>query len=48
MMKRIYFNQFDYSTFEFLGNLLLIAIITGIAILVFLILTASVASHPFV
>lgn len=46
MIKKMYFPHFDYSTLEFLSNLLLLAIITGVAILIFLLLTASVASHP--
>ncbi|MBI3600586.1 MAG: hypothetical protein HY097_08090 [Nitrospinae bacterium] len=48
MTKRMYFPHFDYSTLEFLSNLMLLAIITGIAILIFLILTASVASCPII
>ena len=48
MIKRIDFYRFDYSTLEFLGNMLIIAIITGIAIIIFLLLTTSVASQNII
>ncbi|MEK6544933.1 MAG: hypothetical protein AABZ28_00155 [Nitrospinota bacterium] len=48
MIRKMYFHPFNYSTIEFIGNILLLAIITGIAILIFLILTSSVASQSFV
>ncbi len=48
MIKRMDFYHFDYSTLEFLGNILLIAIITGIAIIIFMLLTTSVASQHII
>jgi len=48
MIKRIDFYHFDYSTLEFLGNILIIAIITGIAIIIFILLTTSVASQNII
>ncbi|MBI4378753.1 MAG: hypothetical protein HY578_06635 [Nitrospinae bacterium] len=46
MIKGMNFYHLDNSTIEFIGNVLLTAIIIGIGIIVFLILTTSVASHP--